>query len=179
MGPIGHMVVSGAAGGAVYLATGSPMAGAATLGVGVLLDLDHVYDYYQWYVKGRRNKLYIWLHAWEYSAAGILVLASVWYHPLLVAFVVGHLSHVTADHLHNRLVGFGYSLLYRLMVRFERVRIITFDQAPYHNHWPGILQPLRRMDLRMESRVRRWFEARAETDRPETAGVVRSGPHQK
>jgi len=41
MGPIGHTVVSGAAGGAVFLATGSPMAGAVTLGVGLLLDLDH------------------------------------------------------------------------------------------------------------------------------------------
>ena len=32
MGPIGHTVVSSAAGGAVFLATGSPVAGAVTLG---------------------------------------------------------------------------------------------------------------------------------------------------
>ena len=98
-------------------------------------------------MKGRENKLYIWLHAWEYSAAGILVLASAWYHALFVACVVGHLSHVTADHLHNRLVGFGYSLLYRFMVRFERDRIVTYGQAPYANHWPRILRPLRRRRL--------------------------------
>ena len=42
MGPMGHTVVSSAAGGAAFLATGSPVAGAVTLGVGVLLDLDRL-----------------------------------------------------------------------------------------------------------------------------------------
>ena len=63
------------------------------------------------------------------------------------------MSRVRADHVHNRLVGFGYPLLFRLMVRLERDRIVTYDYASYDNHCPRILQPLRRLDLPMEPRV--------------------------
>jgi len=60
MRPIGHTVVSSASGGAVYLATDSPMAGAVSLGVGVLLDLEHLDDYHQCYMKGReKGALYL------------------------------------------------------------------------------------------------------------------------
>ena len=54
MGPIGHTVAASAAGGAVYLATSCSAAGAATLGVGVLLDPDHLYDHHQWHMKGKK-----------------------------------------------------------------------------------------------------------------------------
>lgn len=143
------------------MATGSPVAGAVTLGVGVLLDIDHFYDYYLWYMRRIRTKLYIWLHAWELSAAAILVWAFLWHHPILLALAAGHLSHVTVDHFHNRLVGFGYFLIYRLKVRFERERIVIYDQGPYDVHWPRFLRPLSWPDRWIQSRVSRCFRARA------------------
>ena len=88
MGPIGHAAVSSAVGIGVGAATGSPEAGALALGFGVLMDVDHLYDIYRWYVKGQSNRVYILLHAWEYSVAGLVVLAAVFFHPLLQVLIV-------------------------------------------------------------------------------------------
>ena len=45
MGPLGLTVVSSAVAGGVWAATGSPAAEGITLGVVVLIDVDHLYEY--------------------------------------------------------------------------------------------------------------------------------------
>ena len=119
MGPIGHSLVSAGVGAAVWGATGSPTAGGVAVGVGVLVDVDHLYDFYNWYVRGKRRKLHIVLHGWEYSIVGFLVLGLAFYHPLLLAAAVSHFAHVASDHLRNGLTTFGYSLIYRAAVGFD------------------------------------------------------------
>ena len=161
MGPIGHTVISGALGVGVGAATGSPEAGGLALGVGVLMDLDHLYDYYQWYIKGRPNRIYVLFHAWEYSAAGIATLASGFFHPLLLAAVLAHLVHVATDHLSNRLAPFAYFIVYRLITRFD-TEFIT----PRHNvmdsylSWAEFLPFGRRLQPWFRRRIEPWFEAR-------------------
>ena len=119
MGPIGHTAVSGGVAGIVLATTGSTPAAGLTLAVGVLLDLDHLYDFYQWYVRRRADKIHILLHAWEYSIMGLVVLGWFFYHPLVLAVVVAQLSHVATDHLRNRLSLFGYSITYRVIKGFD------------------------------------------------------------
>ena len=92
MGPVGHATVSTIVGSGVWAGTGSLEAGALTLGVGVLMDADHLFDYYQWYVKKRQDRIYVFLHAWEYSLIGLTLLVSLFYHPLFLATVAAHLS---------------------------------------------------------------------------------------
>ena len=87
-----HTAVSSAVGVGVGAATGPPEAGALALGFGVLMDVDHLYDFYRWYVKGRSNRFYILFHAWKYSVAGLVVLAAVFFHPLLLATVAAHFA---------------------------------------------------------------------------------------
>ena len=70
LGPIGHTIVSSAVAGGVYLATKSPGAAGITVGVGVLLDLDHLFDLFRWYAKPNQSKVYVPLHAWEYAIIG-------------------------------------------------------------------------------------------------------------
>jgi len=84
LGPVGHTLISTALGGGIRVATDSPEAAASTVGVGVLMDLDHRYDYCQRYIKGNLNKTYLFLHAREYSTAGLGILPLVFYHPLLL-----------------------------------------------------------------------------------------------
>ena len=136
MGHVGHTVISGAVGGGVWLATGSPAAAGAAFGAGVLIDVDHLYDYYQRYVKRRQHKVYVLFHAWEYSLIGLLILTMALYHPVLLGVFLGHLSHVVTDHLVNRLSPFGYSILYRLSRGFDR-GYVTPDDHEQHSH--GIL----------------------------------------
>ena len=76
MGPVGHASVPTLVGGRVWAATRSLEAGALTLAVDVLIDVDHVFDYYQWYIRRRQDKLYVFLQTWEYSMTGLAIRAS-------------------------------------------------------------------------------------------------------
>ena len=69
----------------VWEASCSPAAGGVAFGVGVVTDVDHLYNFYRWYVRRNRGKLTLFFHAWEYPVAGLLVLSLVYYHLLLLA----------------------------------------------------------------------------------------------
>lgn len=162
MGPIGHTVVSGAVGGGVWLATGSPMAAGVALGIGVLIDIDHLYDYYQRYANGRRNKIYVLGHAWEYSGIGVAVLALVFYHPVLLGAVLGHFAHVATDHFMNRLSPFAYSISYRLIKGFDKAYIAPHRHVEHsHRRLAKMLPFERRLQLWILRRTKQWFLARA------------------
>ena len=158
MGPVGHGVVSAAVGGGIWTATGSPAAAGLALGVGVFMDLDHLYDYYQWYIRGRRDKVYLVFHAWEYSALGLVLLGLVFYHPLFLATVLAHLGHVASDHFRNKLSLFGYFIVYRAINKFDPAVIM-----PHHNvlnsyrGWPRLLPFGHHLEPWFQRRIEPWF----------------------
>jgi hypothetical protein len=123
MKPLGRAVVSGAVGGGVWAATGSEGAVAVAVGVGVLMDVDHLYDYYRWYVRRKEDKLYLLLHAWEYSLVGLVALAVGINHPLLWAAALAHLAHVCSDQIFNEVTPWGYSIIYRWAKHFKLAHI--------------------------------------------------------
>ena len=102
MGPVGHCAISAGIGAGVWGITGSSAAGGAALAVGVLIDVDHLVDFYQWYVRRKRNKIYQFFHAWEYSIIGLLLLGVFFYHSVPLATALAHLGHVATDHFRNR-----------------------------------------------------------------------------
>lgn len=153
MGPVGHASVSTVVGGGVWAVTGSLPAGALTLAVGVLMDADHFYDFYQMYIQKRHDKFYVLLHAWEYSIVGIALLASVFYHPLFLATLAAHLSHVISDQLHNHVSPLGYSIIYRIIKRFDAATV-----APRHNPATSYWQLLK--VLPYGRRLAPWFQRR-------------------
>jgi hypothetical protein len=172
MGPVGHTLISGAVGVGVGAATGSPEAGALALGFGVLMDADHLFDFYQWWVKGRPNKVYVFLHAWEFSAAGLLTLALVFFHPLLLAVVLAHLAHVTTDHLRNRLTPLAYFITYRLLKRFDRAFIAPReDVMRAYREWPRLLPFGRRLQPWFQRRIEPWFDERVQRMAGRQAGM--------
>ena len=161
MGPVGHTVISSVVGVGVGAATGSPEAGALALGVGVLMDADHLFDFYQWYIRGRPNRLYIFLHGWEYSAAGIIALAAVFFHPLFLAAVLGHLVHVATDGLHNRLSPYAYFVTYRIAKRFDAAFIAPgYNVMESYRGWPRMIPFGHRLNPWFQRRIEPWFEAR-------------------
>ena len=155
MGPVGHAGVSTVVGGVVWAATGSLEAGALTLGVGVLMDIDHIYDYYQMYVRRKPDKFYVIFHAWEYSIIGIALPASVFYHPLFLAAVAAHLSHVITDQLHNHVSPLGYSIIYRIIHKFDSKNL-----APRHDPATSYWRLLK--VLPYGKRLAPWFQKRAQ-----------------
>ena len=134
MGPIGHAVVSSAVGGGVWAGTGSIEAGAATVGVGVMMDVDHLFDYYQRFAKGKDGKIYVLFHGWEYSLLGLLILAFFYHPPVFIAAVMAHLAHVATDQWHNGFSKLGYSITFRAVKRFNATSIAPNRTRASHRH---------------------------------------------
>ena len=163
MGPIGHTAISGALGVAVGAATGSPEAGATTLGVGVLMDVDHLFDFYQWYVRGKSNRIFLFFHAWEYSVAGVIALAVAFFHPLFLALVLAHLAHVATDHFHNRLAPWSYFISYRIAKKFDPAYITPGYNVMYsYRTWHRMLPFNSRLSPWFRRSIEPWFASRVE-----------------
>ena len=163
MDPVGHAVISGALGVAVGAATGSPEAGATALGVGVLMDVDHLFDFYQWYVRGKGNRIYLLFHAWEYSAAGMIALAAAFFHPLFLALVLAHLVHVATDHFHNGLAPQAYFISYRIAKKFDTAYITPGrDVMDSYKSWHKLLPFNSRLSPWFKRRIEPWIARRVE-----------------
>ena len=128
--PVEHAAVSAAVGGVAWAATGEPAAFAASMAVGVLIDVDHLLDFYNWYRRRDRRHLLVLLHAWEYSLAGLVALLAGLTDPLLVGALLGHAAHLAGDQVANPVRPMGYFLLYRLRHRFLRDRLLDQRLAP-------------------------------------------------
>lgn len=163
MGPIGHTAISGALGVGVGAATGSPAAGVTALGVGVLMDVDHLFDFYQWYIRGKGNRIYLLLHAWEYSAIGVIALLVAFYHPIFLALVLAHVAHVTTDHFHNRLAPWAYFMSYRIAKNFDTAYISPGRTVIYsYQTWYKLLPFKSRLSPWFKRRIEPWFALRVE-----------------
>ena len=123
MKPAGHIAISTALGGGIAVATGEPAALATAVGAGVLIDADHTLDYYQWYGKGRRERVFYLLHGWEYGALLVAVGFIFGWNPLLLAAALAYLAHIMADQIANSGYPLTYSLLYRAMHGFNMSRV--------------------------------------------------------
>ena len=141
MGPLGHGVVSAGVGAGVWATTGSIGAVPFAFATGVFLDADHVFDYYVAFFRRDKERVFVLAHGWEYALAGTVLLLGIWYHPWLLAAVLGMLGHLIADQVANKPRHLlGYAVLYRLHAGFRREPL--FDQAAsnlsevLHKHIP-------------------------------------------
>lgn len=158
MGPVGHAFISTVVGSSVWGLTGSPIAGAVAAGVGVLVDVDHLVDLYQSWIRRRTHLVIVPFHGWEYSIAGFLFLWFVFYNPVFLGVVIGHLSHVATDHFHNRLSPLGYFVLYRICVRFNARKIAPGRDSAYFHHNLTSFFPFKRLwEPWYLRRIEPWF----------------------
>ena len=143
MGPIGHTAVSAALGAIVWSATDEPLAIPFAVAAGVLIDADHVEDFFDPGDDRRARYMVRLLHAWEYSALGLIAYLTVWAHPLLLAATLGHLSHLVLDQATNSVHLLGYSLSFRLSRRFRRRQLSPslFDPESQAFRTLGIPRP--------------------------------------
>ena len=68
---------------------------------------------------GHGRHMVRFFHAWEYTAVGFIALA-FWYHPIFLAAMLGHLSHMAIDQTTNNVGPLSYSMAYRIRRRFIR-----------------------------------------------------------
>jgi len=153
--------VSAGIGAGVWGVTGSPAAGAVAFGVGVLTDVDHLFDFYRWYARRKKSRIYMFFHAWEYSIAGLLLVGFAYYHPLLLAAALAHLGHIAADHFYNGLTRWSYFITYRSSIRFDAARIAP-DRNVLHAYesWPLMVPFGKRIQPWYQRRIEPWFRSR-------------------
>ncbi|MBN2054903.1 hypothetical protein JW905_08270 [bacterium] len=122
----GHMVTSGIAAAGVYFVSGRPDLGVAVFFAGVLLDLDHIPDYF--IERGFRlapgdffktcaaagfKRLFIFLHSWELIPLLLIAGFLLGTLPLFAALAFGVLVHVLADQAANPVKPGAYSFINR------------------------------------------------------------------
>ena len=107
----------------MYSATGSWQGGLAAVAAGVLPDLDHLLDYFNWYVRRRIYHIYYLLHGWEYLVILAFTAALLSWHPIILGVTVGYASHIVGDYLVNRRDPLFYFLFHRARNRFLRRRL--------------------------------------------------------
>jgi hypothetical protein len=128
-----HLALSLPAAGALYLATASAPAALAFAVGGVLIDLDHLIDFFRetgWFNTDVKRFLayfearepvhtFLGLHAWEWPLqfipAALILGAPAWAWGL----AAGILVHLILDQRYNRLQPWAYSFLYRWAHRFD------------------------------------------------------------
>ena len=105
------------------------MAVPAAVATGVLIDVDHVLDFYYYFAKKDTRRLFLIFHAWEYTIIALALTIGAWQNPVLVAGGLGLLGHLVGDQIANRPAHpLTYSLVFRVYTRFDRT--IMFPETP-------------------------------------------------
>ena len=142
-----HIAVSVSVSIIIYGLFQSAWAACSNLLVGVILDLDHVLEYYRTRgftlnplnvyrfcgfaaPKEWPRQIFFWLHAYEYFLVLVVVTCVVNYHPAAVGALVGMGHHLVLDQMGNNVGPFSYFLTYRLINRFRCDRILT-EKRPW------------------------------------------------
>jgi hypothetical protein len=142
----GHGAVSLLAGGAAWLVFDSFAAAAACLISGLLLDVDHLLDYFLHQPRSntlgdlvdvcencRLRKVILPLHSWELVLPVLLAAAMLpGQRLLLIGLVIGLCLHLLADQLSNPVTGGAYFFIHRWRKGFRRSAF--FDSAALERH---------------------------------------------
>jgi len=137
MKPKQHIIASGIISYMVYMVTNSPLSALASFLAGVLIDLDHLIDYYLNYgltykIKEiykaieelQLPKVYVFLHSYEVLVVlwGLIFLVPL--NHVYFAIAIGMTQHMFFDQLCNPLKPKAYFLIYRIANGFEREHFI-------------------------------------------------------
>jgi len=127
-----HVAASAVVSGALYAFFQSWALAGSALAMGVLVDVDHVFDFFM--EKGFRPGLegffrtcyqrrlrhaFLLFHAWEWL---IVLVALAWrsgWNPWITGAAAGLTHHMVFDQVRNRPSLYGYSLAWRLWKRFD------------------------------------------------------------
>lgn len=140
MTPTAHAAISLAIGGTVWAVTRSQGAVLSALAAGVLIDLDHLPDYYRYLVLRRPDRFWVFLHAYEWVALALLIAHLSGWDPLAVASIAAFLAHLLCDQFTNPVSPLGYFFTYRAFKRFhakDLVRVSVEDAYAEVQRFPG------------------------------------------
>ena len=124
MKPPGHAVISLSIGGVLWAVTKSPYSMVAASLTGVLIDLDHLVEYYRWFIKEDNTKLWFFLHSYELLVPLFLGSYFSGWDPVVMGVSFAFLGHLLTGQLANPVGPFTYFFTYRVMKGFRRQEIV-------------------------------------------------------
>ena len=127
MKPPGHAAISLGIGGVLWAITKPPYAMVAGFLAGVMIDLDHLVEYYRWFVKEDNSRVYYFLHSYELAIPAFLGGYLSGWDPVVLGVSCAFLGHVLTDQLFNPVVPLGYFFTYRAMKGFRRREIVDVE----------------------------------------------------
>ena len=129
MKPPGHAVISLSIGGVLWAVTKSPYSMLAAAVTGVMVDLDHLVEYYWWFVKEDHTRAWFFLHSYELAVPAFLAGYLSGWNPVVLGISFAFLGHLITDQIANPVGPFTYFLSYRAAKRFRRTAIVRAEWA--------------------------------------------------
>ena len=140
MKPPGHAAISLTIGGILFAITKSPYSMVAALITGVMIDLDHLVEYYMWFVRGDNRRVWYFLHDYELLIPAFVAAYLSGWDPVVLGVSLAFLAHLLTDQIFNPMAPLAYFLTYRAVKRFRRHEIVKAE-------WAEILQDFLRMRI--------------------------------
>lgn len=135
-----HTLVSLGFGLAFYFVFKSFASALVCFAAGVLVDVDHYFDYvrdrgfnfnlkrfFQYSYGVEYERLFIVLHGYEYFVPLALLLVLSDYHLLVLAAAMGYTQHLLFDQFTNPVKPLAYFITYRLRNRFSKQCVLRDD----------------------------------------------------
>ena len=127
MKPPGHAVISLTIGGVLWATTKSPYSLVAAFVTGVMIDIDHLVEYYWWFVKEDQSKAWLFLHSYELVVPAFLAGYFSGWDPVVLGISLAFLGHLLTDQVANPVGPFAYFFTYRAMNGFRRRKYVHVE----------------------------------------------------
>ena len=138
MKPPGHAAISLSIGAVLWAVTKSPYALLASFLAGVLIDLDHLVEYYLWFVRKDNARLIYVLHSYELLVPAFLSGYFSGWNPVVTGVSFAFLGHLIADQIANPVVPLAYFFTFRAIKRFRRRELVRMRWDEISKDFLGI-----------------------------------------
>jgi hypothetical protein len=160
------MALSAATGGVLAVATGEVKLVPITFAAGVLPDVDHVFDYYNWYIRNKTERLFVFLHGWEYLAALVGLYLFAFQETWMLAITIGYATQIGTDQIFNHPKWHTYFVISRAARGFAWSGVVR--RRPADESYMSLMASI----PIFRGPIKAWFERRVGD--PETAKGTRS-----
>ena len=153
MKPPGHAVVSISIGGVVWGITKSPYSFFAAAVAGVMIDLDHLVEYYWWFVREDNSRVWFFLHSYELLVPAFLASFLSGWDPVVTGASAAFMGHLITDQIVNPVAPLGYFFTFRAIKGFRRAEIVNVEWADLRHDFlrlPVTRRVLSRFNLRIK-----------------------------
>ena len=108
----------------MWAATKSPYSMLAATATGVAVDVDHLLEYYLWFVKGDNSRVFYLLHSYELLVPCILAGVLSGGNPVVIGVSAAFLGHLLTDQIANPMHPLAYFLTFRVINGFDRAKLV-------------------------------------------------------